>query len=90
MLERHERRKAASLGVTNVISAILVEDFVWFIFRWWLPLDNDPKRGLLMQTSDWTTHNMGGLIIQKSSSFNGFVIAAFFFYYAFKKPKRAK
>jgi hypothetical protein len=52
MLERHERRKAASLGVTNVISAILVGDFVWFIFRWWLPLDNDPKRRLLMQASD--------------------------------------
>jgi hypothetical protein len=32
ILERHERRKAASLGVANVISAILVEDFVWFIF----------------------------------------------------------
>jgi hypothetical protein len=32
ILERHERRKAASLGVANVISAILVEDFVCFIF----------------------------------------------------------
>lgn len=29
ILERHERRRAASLGVANVISAILVEDFVW-------------------------------------------------------------
>jgi hypothetical protein len=26
----HERRKAASLGVANVLSAILVEDFTWF------------------------------------------------------------
>lgn len=53
-----------------------------------------------MQASDWTTHNIGGLIIPKSSSFNGLVIlyldiiasiiAAFFFYYAFKKPKRTK
>jgi hypothetical protein len=29
ILERHERRRAASLGVANVISAFLVEDFVW-------------------------------------------------------------
>jgi hypothetical protein len=100
ILERHERRKAASLGVASVISAILVEDFAWFIFRWWLPLDNDPKRGLLMQPSDWTAHNIGGLIISKSSSFGGLVIpywyliacivAGFFFYYAFKKPKKTK
>jgi hypothetical protein len=58
------------------------------------------KRGLLMQVSDWTTHSTGGLIIPKSSSFDGFVIlswyliasiiAGFFFYYAFKKPKKAK
>jgi hypothetical protein len=63
ILERHKRRKAASLRVASVISAILIEDFAWFIFRW-LPLDNDPKRGLLMQISDWTTHNMSELIIQ--------------------------
>jgi hypothetical protein len=31
ILERHERRRAASLGVANVISAILVEDFVWLV-----------------------------------------------------------
>ena len=84
----------------NLISAIHLEDFMWFIFRWWVPFDNDPKRGLLMQASDWTTHNIGGLIIPKSSSFDEFIIpywylvvsiiAAFFFYYAFKKPKRAK
>ena len=30
VLGRHERRKAASLGVANVLSAILVEDFTWF------------------------------------------------------------
>ena len=53
-----------------------------------------------MQASDWTTHNIGGLIIPKSSSFDEFIIpywylvvsiiAAFFFYYAFNKPQRAK
>ena len=30
VLGRHERRKAASSGVANVLSAILVEDFTWF------------------------------------------------------------
>lgn len=98
ILGRHERRKAASLGVASVISAILVEDFAWFIFRWWLPLDNDPKRGMLMQASDWTTHNVGGLTISKSSLYGGGfvipywyiiagIIVGFFFYYAFKKSK---
>ena len=50
ILGRHERRKAASLGVANIITALLVEDFTWFLYRWWLPLDNDPKKDLLMQT----------------------------------------
>jgi hypothetical protein len=30
ILGRHERRKAASLGIANVLAAILVEDFTWF------------------------------------------------------------
>ena len=38
---RHERRRAASLGLANVISAMMVEDFSWFYYRWLLPLDND-------------------------------------------------
>jgi hypothetical protein len=54
ILGRHERRKAASLGVANIITALLAEDFTWFLYRWWLPLDNDPQKGLLMQASDWT------------------------------------
>ncbi|MGB7637859.1 MAG: hypothetical protein WBL88_09830, partial [Nitrososphaeraceae archaeon] len=33
---RHERRRAASLGVANVISAMMVEDFSWFYYRWLL------------------------------------------------------
>lgn len=59
---RHERRRAASLGVANVISAMMVEDFSWFYYRWLLPLDNDPKKGFLMQTSDWTTKNLGYIL----------------------------
>jgi hypothetical protein len=59
ILDRHQRSKAAALGVANVISTLLIEDFTWFFYRWWLPLDNDPKKGLLMQASDWTTKSLG-------------------------------
>ena len=40
---RHERRRTASLGVANVISAMMVElqQFTWFYYRWLLPPDND-------------------------------------------------
>jgi hypothetical protein len=97
ILGRHERRKAAFLGVANIISAMLIEDFTWFFYRWWLPLDNDPKKGLLMQASDWTTRNLGYISIPHTGLFGNFVIpywyviaiigAGIFYYYAFKKPK---
>ncbi len=97
ILGKHERRKAASLGFANVLSAILVEDFTWFFYRWWLPLDNDPKRGLLMQASDWTTKNLSGLHIPHVDFIGSFVIpywymiviivAGVFYYFAFKKSK---
>ena len=97
VLGRHERRKATSLGVANVLSAILVEDFTWFFCRWWLPLDNDPKKGLLMQASDWTTKNLGGLHIPHIGQFNSLVIpywyiiaiaiTGVFYYYAFKRSR---
>jgi len=51
-----------------------VEDFAWFLYRWWLPLDNDPKEGLLMQASDWTTKNLGSLLIPHVNPFGIFVI----------------
>ena len=98
ILGRHERRKAAALGVANVISAMLVEDFTWFFYRWWLPLDNDPKKGLLVQASDWTTKSLGSLPVAHIHSFGNFVIpywyiisiviAGIFYYYAFKKSKQ--
>ncbi|MGB8936286.1 MAG: hypothetical protein WCC17_14410 [Candidatus Nitrosopolaris sp.] len=98
ILGRHERRKAAALGVANVISAMLVEDFTWFFYRWWLPLDNDPKKGLLIQASDWTTKSLGSLPVSHIHPFGNFVIpywyiisiviAGIFYYYAFKKSKQ--
>jgi hypothetical protein len=98
ILGRHQRRKAAALGVANVISAMLIEDFTWFFYRWWLPLDNDPKKGLLMQASDWTTKSLGSLHIPHINPFGSFVIpywyiisiviAGIFYYYAFKASKQ--
>ena len=74
ILGRHERSKAASLGIANVISAMLVEDFTWFFYRWWLPLDNDPKRSMLMQASDWTTKSVGSTLIIHTNLLGNFVI----------------
>jgi hypothetical protein len=98
ILGRHERRKAAALGVANVISAMLIEDFTWFFYRWWLPLDNDPKKGLLMQASDWTTKSLGFLPVPHINPFGNLVIpywyiisiviAGIFYYYAFKRSKQ--
>ncbi|HEY8140793.1 MAG TPA: hypothetical protein VIE86_06895 [Nitrososphaera sp.] len=59
LLGRHKRIKAAFLGVANLITAILVEDFAWFANRLAVPLESDPKGGLLMQGSDWTSMHLG-------------------------------
>jgi hypothetical protein len=59
LLGRHRRIKAAFLGVANLITAILVEDFAWFANRLAVPLESDPKGGLLMQGSDWTSMHLG-------------------------------
>jgi hypothetical protein len=59
LLGRHKRIKAAFLGVANLITAILVEDFAWFANRLAVPLESDPKGGLLMQSSDWTSMHLG-------------------------------
>jgi hypothetical protein len=90
--DRHERRKAASLGVANIITALLVEDFTWFLYRSCLPLDNDPKKGLLMQASDWTTKSLGYISIPHSSFVIPYwyiiaiIVCGVFYYYAFKRP----
>ena len=63
-----KRRKAFILGCANLITAILVEDFAWFVNRWLVPLGDDPKAGQLMQFTDWTSMHLGAMEI------NGFVI----------------
>jgi len=72
LLGRHKRIKAAFIGVANLITAIVVEDFAWFVNRWIVPLENDPKGGLLMQTSDWTSMHLGAI------HFDSFVMPAWY------------
>lgn len=97
ILGRHKRRKTFCLGIAGVITAFLVEDFTWFFYRWWLPLDNDPKKGLFMQASDWTVKTLGGINIPSMGPIHGFVIpywyliamllAGLAYYYAFRSPR---
>ena len=97
ILGRHKRRKTLSLGFAGVITAFLVEDFAWFVYRWWLPLDNDPNRGLLMQASDWTVRTLGGIPVGATGSVHPFVIpywyilaiflASVLYYSAFRTPR---
>jgi hypothetical protein len=61
LLGHHKRRKAFLLGCGNLITAITVEDFAWFVNRFLVPLAGDPKGGQLMQLSDWTSKHMGAI-----------------------------
>jgi hypothetical protein len=56
-----KRIKAIFFGCANLITAIVVEDFAWFVNRALLPLQDDPKGGQLMQFSDWTSMHLGAL-----------------------------
>lgn len=89
----HSRRKAILLGFANLVTAITVEDFAWFLNRWFVPLSTDPKGGKLMQFSDWTSIHVGAI-----DTGMGFVIpvwyliaislAATLYYGAFRKHSR--
>ncbi|MFL6318885.1 MAG: hypothetical protein ACJ71J_00940 [Nitrososphaeraceae archaeon] len=51
--------KAFLLGCANLISVVLVEDFAWFVNKWLVQLQDDPKAGQLMQFTDWTYIHLG-------------------------------
>jgi hypothetical protein len=70
-----KRRKAFLLGCANLISAVLVEDFAWFVNRWLVPLQDDPKAGQLMQFTDWTSIHLGALEINRLVIPNWYLIA---------------
>lgn len=61
LLGRHKRTKAFFMGAANLVAAILIEDFAWFVNRALVPLASDPKGGLLMQSSDWTSIHIGSI-----------------------------
>jgi hypothetical protein len=60
---KSKRREAFFLGIANLVTAITVEDLAWFVNRWLVPLEDDPKGEQLMQFSDWTSMHLGALDI---------------------------
>jgi hypothetical protein len=93
LLGRHKRIKAVFLGIANLITAILVEDFAWFVNRYLVPLADDPKGHMLMQSSDWTSMHLGAIDIGGSFVIpNWYLIAialaTLAYYGAFRKHDR--
>ena len=68
-------RKAFLFRSANLVNAILVEDFAWFLNRWLVPLQEDPKAGELMQFSDWTSMRLGAIEINSFVIPNWYLIA---------------
>jgi hypothetical protein len=58
---KSKRKQSFFLGLANLITAITVEDFAWFVNRWLVPLKDDQKGEQLMQFSDWTSMHFGSL-----------------------------
>lgn len=92
LLGRHKRRKAFFMGAANLIAAIVIEDFAWFANRALVPLVNDPKGGLLMQLSDWTSIHLGaidlGLFVVPVWYVIAVALAAGGYYVAFRRHDR--
>lgn len=92
LLGRHRRLKAAFLGSANLIAAILVEDFAWFVNRYAVPLQSDPKGGQLMQASDWTSVHLGyidlGSFVLPGWYLVALALATIAYYSAFRKHDR--
>jgi hypothetical protein len=80
------------MGASNLIAAIVIEDFAWFANRALVPLSNDPKEGLLMQLSDWTSMHLGaidlGLFVVPVWYVVAIALAAGGYYVAFRKHDR--
>ncbi|MFL6484205.1 MAG: hypothetical protein ACJ70Z_05770 [Nitrososphaera sp.] len=86
---RHKRIKAVMLGFANLIAAITIEDFAWFVNRWLVPLADDPKGGQLMQFSDWTSMHLGAIDLGSFVIPNWYIISLILvtlaYYGAFRK-----
>ena len=94
LLGRHKRVKALFLGIANLITAIVAEDFAWFVNRWAVPLESDPKGGMLMQASDWTSIHLGAIDLGSFVIPNWYIIAVALatlaYYGAFRKHDRLR
>lgn len=94
LLGRHKRVKAAFIGAANLVTAIVVEDLAWFANRSIVPLESDPKGGLLMQFSDWTSVHMGaidlGSFVVPVWYIVAIVVAALAYYGGFRKHDRLR
>ncbi|MCI0564817.1 MAG: hypothetical protein MN733_40640 [Nitrososphaera sp.] len=92
LLGRHKRINAVFLGIANLITAILVEDFAWFANRLTVPLESDPKGGLLMQATDWTSIHLGyvdlGSFVLPGWYLVALALATLAYYGAFRKHDR--
>jgi hypothetical protein len=93
LLGRHKRIKALFLGIANLITAILVEDFAWFVNRYLVPLADDPKGRELMQFSDWTSMHLGAIDVGGSFVIPNWylvalALATLAYYGAFRKHDR--
>jgi hypothetical protein len=87
---KRKRRKAFFLGCANLITAITIEDFAWFVNRWLVPLASDPKGGQLMQATDWTSIHLGAMKLANSFVIPywyliAIVVATVSYYVAFRK-----
>jgi hypothetical protein len=92
LLGRHKRIKAIFLGVANLITAILIEDFAWFVNRYSVPLAADPKGHELMQFSDWTSMHLEAIDVGSFVITNWYLVAmamaTLAYYAAFRKHDR--
>ena len=92
LLGKRKRLNAIMLGFANLITAIMIEDFAWFVNRYTLPLENDPHGGQLMQFSDWTSIHLGALdvgdFVIPYWYFIALALAIFAYYIAFREHNR--
>ncbi len=92
LLGKRNRLNAVMLGSANLITAITIEDFTWFVNRYTLPLENEPHGGQLMQISDWTSIHLGALDIGDFVIpywyFIALALATFAYYSAFREHNR--
>jgi hypothetical protein len=62
--EKKKEEEAIFLGFANLVTAITVEDFAWFVNRWLVPLKDDPKGEQLMQFSECNNEELVQLKIR--------------------------